>query len=79
MSWSANVMVCMSDITSAENEVLENDRKWVLGKQQTVFYFHGKWPKISLWKTPDKYLIHRKTADNYEMTWKTADSHGLSP
>ena len=48
-------------------------------KTADSFYFDGKWPKISLWKTPDKSLIHRKTADNYDKTWKFADSIGFSP
>ena len=60
----------MSDITSAENEVLENGRKWAPGKQQTVYGLNRKWPKMDLWKMADNLW---KMADKNEETWKIAD------
>ena len=62
----------MSDITSAENGVLENGRKQTFGKQQTVYQFNRKWPKMGLWKMADNLW---KMADKHEETWKVADSH----
>ena len=62
----------MSDITSAENGVLENGRKQAFGIQQTVYDFNRKWPKMDLWKMADNLW---KMADKHEQTWKIADSH----
>ena len=51
--------------------MLENGRKWALGKQQTVYGLNRKWPKMDLWKMADNLW---KMADKNEETWKIADS-----
>ena len=57
-------MIQMSDITSAENRVLENGRNQAFGKQQTVYDLNRKWPKMDLWKMTDNLW---KMADKYEL------------